>query len=114
MLIACVLGLLQPGASAPLVPGPRSVVADMSASANASLVITVDAATGAFNVSLGAALWLRGLPPAAGWAGGNPLSLKRVDPASSGSHPTLGPFSERRFFWTSADDVDVHVSSGYG
>jgi hypothetical protein len=39
----------------------------------APLLLAVDTNTGSFNVSLAGAGWLRGLPPAANWAGGAPL-----------------------------------------
>ena len=111
------LGIVQPSASGsppalqPPEKAPRSVPETRPASGNpTSLAVDVDVVNGAFNVSLGGEMWLRGLPPAAGWPGGDPLSLKRVGPASSGSHPTLGPFSERRLFWTSADGIDIETA----
>ena len=72
------------------------------------LAVDVDD-TGAFNISVGDAadalqLWLRGLPPVLATCSGTtaPLTLTRRTTADGLTHPTLGEYSEVRFFWTTA------------
>ena len=66
------------------------------------LAVGVDLVTGVFNISVGAELWLNGWPPLMAGCGSSPappLKLSKHTTAR-GSHSTLGPYSEVRFFWT--------------
>ncbi len=76
-----------------------------------SLQLAIDAATGAFNVSLDGSLWLRGLTPTAAWnnATTDALALNHMA-TSQGSHPTLGAFNETRFAWSAADGTRVETA----
>lgn len=80
-------------------------------SAAPALRVPVNASTGAFSVEVGGGLWLRGTPPTAGWlaTGRAALSLQRHT-AGSGTHPSLGPYTEDRFHWRAADGTLVQTA----
>ena len=85
------------------------VFAAAGAAAAGTLDAQIDHASGAFNITVGGELWLRGLAPTANWAtsfsataGPAALVLLRTA-SSSGSHPQLGDYEETRFFWRTTD-----------
>ena len=73
------------------------------------LLVAIDRATAAFNVSLAGRLWLRGGCPTAGWPGGGALALLNHSTAT-GVHPTLGAYNEDRFHWSAAARTPVETA----
>lgn len=78
------------------------------------LALAVDSATGAFNVSVGMQLWLRGKPPVmAGCVKSTqtPLTLTKHVATDDLLHPTLGKYSEIRFYWSAVVDVETAIQT---
>eukprot|EP01043_Picozoa_sp_COSAG02_P015082 COSAG02_NODE_634_length_19259_cov_9.871347_1_plen_412_part_00 len=96
--------------------GALSTAPEAAPAPSSRLSVSVDSATGAFNVSVGdyrpataaadAELWLLGQPPVLAGCSGSPtpLTLTKHTTTDGLVHPTLGKYSEVRFFWSAAGD----------
>lgn len=71
--------------------------------------VHIDTASGAFNLTLGSKLWLRGAPPVAGWPGAGSLRLVSAPTTMTGHDAVLGEFDETRFSWVAADNTRVQT-----